>query len=69
MPELVWYALSHGVTRPVLSQDVPLWFAALLLFGLLCAGGLLGSGPDPVVPECSQEVTLPRLPQRKAPRP
>ena len=44
MQELVWYALSHGVTRPVPTQDVPLWFAALLLFGLLCAGLLIGAG-------------------------
>ena len=44
MQELMWYALSHGVTRPVPVQDVPLWFAALLLFGLLCAGLLIGSG-------------------------
>jgi hypothetical protein len=44
MQEILWYALSHGVTRPVPNQDVPLWFAALLLCGLLCAGVLLGSG-------------------------
>ncbi len=44
MKEFLWYALSHGVTRPVLGQDVPLWFAALLLFGLLCAGVLIGAG-------------------------
>jgi hypothetical protein len=44
MQELIWYGLSHGVTRPVSSQDVPLWFAALLLFGLLCAGLLIGAG-------------------------
>ncbi len=44
MQELMWYALSHGVTRPVPSQDVPLWFAALLVFGLLWAGALIGSG-------------------------
>jgi hypothetical protein len=44
MQELMWYALSHGVTRPVPSQDVPLWFAALLLFGLLCGGLLIGAG-------------------------
>jgi hypothetical protein len=44
MKEFLLYALSHGVTRPVLSQDVPLWFAALLLFGLLCGGVLIGSG-------------------------
>ena len=44
MQELMWYALSHGVTRPVPSQDVPLWFAALLLVGLLCAGALIAAG-------------------------
>lgn len=44
MPELLWYALSHGVTRPVPGQDVPLWFAGLLILGLLCAGALIGSG-------------------------
>ena len=44
MLEFVWYTLAHGVARPVPSQDVPLWFAALLLFGLLCAGALIGSG-------------------------
>jgi hypothetical protein len=44
MRELIWYALSHGVTKPVPGQDVPLWFAALLLFGLLCAGLLIGAG-------------------------
>jgi hypothetical protein len=44
MQELIWYAFSHGVTRPVPIQDVPLWFAALLLFGLLCAGLLIGAG-------------------------
>jgi hypothetical protein len=44
MQELMWYALSHGVTRPVPSQDVPLWFAALLVFGLLWASALIGSG-------------------------
>ena len=44
MQELMWYAFSHGVTRPVPIQDVPLWFAALLLFGLLCAGLLIGAG-------------------------
>jgi hypothetical protein len=44
MQELLWYALSHGVTRPVPGQDVPLWFAALLVVGLLGAGALIGSG-------------------------
>jgi hypothetical protein len=44
MPELLWYALSHGITRPVTGQDVPLWFVALLIVGLLWAGALLGSG-------------------------
>ena len=44
MRELMWYALSHGVSRPVPGQDVPLWFAALLLFGLLCGGMLIVSG-------------------------
>ena len=44
MQELMWYALSHGVTRPVPGEDVPLWFAALLLFGLLCGVMLIGSG-------------------------
>ena len=44
MQELLWYALSHGRTRPVSGQDVPLWFAALLVLGLLCAGALIGSG-------------------------
>ncbi len=44
MQELMWYALSHGVTRPVPGQDVPLWFAGPLLFGLLCASVLIGSG-------------------------
>ncbi len=44
MQELMWYVLSHGVTRPVSVQDVPLWFAGLLLFGLLCADLLIGSG-------------------------
>ena len=44
MQELMWYALSHGVTRPVPAQDVPVWFATLLLFGLLCASVLIGSG-------------------------
>jgi hypothetical protein len=44
MQELIWYAISHGVTRPVPIQDIPLWFAAVLLFGLLCAGLLIGAG-------------------------
>jgi hypothetical protein len=44
MQELLWHALSHGLTRPVPGQDVPLWFAALLTLGLLCAGALIGSG-------------------------
>jgi hypothetical protein len=44
MQELLWYALSHGLTRPVPGQDVPLWFAALLILGLLWAGALIGSG-------------------------
>jgi hypothetical protein len=44
MQELLWYALSHGVTRPVPGQDVPLWFAALLVVGLLGAGALIGVG-------------------------
>ena len=44
MQELLWHALSHGLTRPVPGQDVPLWFAALLVVGLLCAGALIGSG-------------------------
>jgi len=44
MQELMWCALSHEVTRPVPSQDVPLWFAALLLSGLLGASVLIGSG-------------------------
>jgi hypothetical protein len=44
MQELLWHALSHGLTRPVPGQDVPLWFAALLIFGLLCAAALIGSG-------------------------
>jgi len=44
MQELLLYALSHGRTRPVSGQDLPLWFAALLVLGLLCAGVLIGSG-------------------------
>lgn len=44
MKEFLWYALSHTVTRPVPNQDVPLWFAAFLLFGLLSAAVLIGSG-------------------------
>ena len=44
MQELLWYAVSHGLTRPVPGQDVPLWFAVLLAVGLLCAGALIGSG-------------------------
>jgi hypothetical protein len=44
MQELLWHSLSSGLTRPVPGQDVPLWFAALLIVGLLCAGGLIGSG-------------------------
>lgn len=44
MPELLWHALSQGLTRPVPGQDVPLWFAALLVVGLLGAGVLIGSG-------------------------
>jgi hypothetical protein len=44
MQELLWYALSHGLTRPVPGQDVPLWLAALLILGLLWAGALIGSG-------------------------
>jgi hypothetical protein len=44
MQELLWHALSHGLTRPVPGQDVPLWFAALLALGLLCAGALIGLG-------------------------
>ena len=44
MQELMWYALSHGVTRPVPIQDVPSWFAALLLVGLLGAGLLICAG-------------------------
>jgi len=44
MQELLWHALSHGLTRPVPGQDVPLWFAMLLAVGLLCAGALIGSG-------------------------
>ncbi len=42
MQELLWYAVSHGLTRPVPDQDVPLWFAMLLAMGLLCAGALIG---------------------------
>jgi hypothetical protein len=44
MQELLWYALSHRLTRPVPGQDVPLWLAALLILGLLWAGALIGSG-------------------------
>ena len=44
MQEFLWYALSHGVTRPVLGQDVPMWFAGLLVCGLLGAGALIASG-------------------------
>ena len=44
MQELLWYTLSHGVTGPVPGHDVPLWFAALLVVGLLCAGARIGSG-------------------------
>jgi hypothetical protein len=44
MQELLWHALSHGLTRPVPGQDVPLWFAALLIVGLLGAGALIGLG-------------------------
>jgi len=44
MRELVWYALSSEVVRPVTVQVVPLWFAALLVFGLMCGGVLLASG-------------------------
>jgi len=44
MQEFLWYALSHGPTRPVPGQDVPLWFVALLILGLLWAGALIGSG-------------------------
>lgn len=44
MQEFLWYALSHRLTRPVPDQDVPLWFAVLLVLGLLCAGALIGSG-------------------------
>jgi hypothetical protein len=41
--ELLWYALSRTTPRPVFGQDIPMWFAALLLFGLLCAGALFSS--------------------------
>ena len=41
--EVFVYALSHGVTRPVLGQDFPLWFAALLAVGLLGAATLFVS--------------------------
>jgi hypothetical protein len=44
MRELIWYTLSHGVTRPVAGQDIPLWFAVLLVLGFLCAVALIGSG-------------------------
>jgi hypothetical protein len=44
MQEFLWYALSKGVTRPVAGEEVPLWFAALLVFGLLCAVALITSG-------------------------
>jgi hypothetical protein len=44
MQELLWHVLSQGLTRPVPGQDVPLWFAALLIVGLLWAGALIGSG-------------------------
>lgn len=44
MPELMWHALSQGVTRPVPEQDVPVWFAAVLLVGLLWAVTLIGAG-------------------------
>jgi len=44
MQELLWYALSQRLTRPVPGQDVPLWLAALLILGLLWAGALIGSG-------------------------
>ena len=44
MQELLWHALSHGLTRPVPGQDVPLWFAALLIVGLLCAAALIVLG-------------------------
>jgi hypothetical protein len=61
MQELMWFAISHGVTRPVPIQDVPPWFAALLLFALLCAGVLIGAG---VIESCGRlhgrEVKLSR---------
>ena len=44
MQELMWYALSHGTTRPVSNHDMPLWFAALLVFGFVWASVLIGSG-------------------------
>lgn len=59
MQELMWYALSHGITRPVPVQDVPLWFAALLVFGLLCAGLLIALG---IIEGC-------RNPHRRSVRP
>jgi hypothetical protein len=44
MQEIVWYALSHGVTRPVPGEDTPLWFTVLLFLGLIWASSLIGSG-------------------------
>ncbi len=44
MQELLWYSLSHGIARSVPPQDVPVWFALLLVFGLLCGGALIVSG-------------------------
>jgi hypothetical protein len=44
MPQLLWEALAHGLTRPVAMQDVPAWFAALLLLGFAGGGALITMG-------------------------
>jgi hypothetical protein len=43
MQELLLLVLGQRVPKPLLGQDFPLWFAALLLFGLLCAFTLIAS--------------------------
>jgi hypothetical protein len=43
MQELLLLAFGQQVPKPILGHEIPLWFAALLLFGLLCALTLIGS--------------------------
>ena len=43
MQEFLLLVLGQRVSQPILGHEIPLWFAALLFFGLLCAAALIGS--------------------------